>query len=421
MMSKLVKNLLLVAMASVPLLASTAFAQDKVTLRLVWWGSEGRTTATRQAIEQFEARHPNIKVQAEALPFDGYMDKLFTQIAANDAPDLIQLPVEYVSQLASAGALLNLDAVNLAKLDPATTQAANIEGEQLAVASGLSATAIVANKSLFKAANVPLPDDTTWTWDDFASVSKAISEGSASGIVGTQALGTDLTSFEAFLRQNGSQVYDAEGNILIEPKDVIPYLELTKKIIQEGGSYGAEKSSEVTALQVEQTPSATNTAAMGFWASSQFTALAKASGEDLTLLRLPSTTGKAGAHQMAINVAQYWSVSSRSAHPAEAQALLDFIVNDVDAGKSLLIVRGTPPNSDVRDAIASTLTPTDAVAANFIGALSEEAISAPLPPTGYGTFRDIFRRYTAEYLFGRLSAEDAATQMIGELKSNIVQ
>ena len=419
-MSKLVKSLLLAAVASVPLLTSTAFAQDKVTLRLVWWGSEGRTSATLQAIEKFKARYPDINVQAEALPFDGYMDKLSTQIAANDAPDVIQLPVEYVSQLASGGALLNLDAVDLAKLDPATTKAANIDGQQLAVASGLSATAIVANKSLFKAANVPLPDDATWTWDDFAATSKAISKGSASGIVGTQALGTDLTSFEAYLRQNGSQVYDAEGNILIEPEDVISYLELTKKIIQEGGSYGAETSSEVTALPVEQTPSATNTAAMGFWASAQFTAVAKASGDDLTLLRLPSMTGKAGGHQMSIGVAQYWSVSSRSAHPSEAQALLNFIVNDVDAGKALLIVRGTPPNSDVRDAIAKNLSPTDAVAANFIGELSTEAVSAPLPPAGYGTFRDIFRRFTAQYLFGRLSAEDAANQMIGELKNNIV-
>ncbi|HWV22124.1 MAG TPA: extracellular solute-binding protein [Devosia sp.] len=420
-MSKLMKSLMLAAVASAPLLASAAFAEDKVTLRMVWWGSEGRTTATLKAIEQFEALNPNIDVEAEALPFDGYMDKLSTQIAANDAPDVIQLPVEYVSQLASGGALLNLDAVDLTKLDPATTQAAHIEGQQVAVASGLSATAIVANKSLFEAANVPLPDDATWTWDDFAAIAKAITDGSPAGTVGTQALGTDLTSFEAYLRQNGSQVYDAQGNILIEPEDVVSYLELTKKIIDEGGSYGAETSSEVTALPLEQTPSATNTAAMGFWASAQFTALAKASGEDLALLRLPSMTGEAGAHQMSIGVAQYWSASSRSAHPAEAQALLDFIVNDIDAGKTLLIVRGTPPNSDVRDAITPDLTPTDAVAANFIGTLSPEAISTPLPPPGYGTFRDIFRRYTAEYLFGRLSAEDAANQMIGELKSNITQ
>ena len=420
-MSKLMKSLMLAAVASAPLLASGAFAQDKVTLRMVWWGSEGRTTATLKAIEQFEALNPNIDVEAEALPFDGYMDKLSTQIAANDAPDIIQLPVEYVSQLASGGALLNLDAVDLSKLDPATTQAAHIEGQQVAVASGLSATAIVANKSLFEAANIPLPDDATWTWDDFAAIAKAITDGSPAGTVGTQALGTDLTSFEAYLRQNGSQVYDAQGNILIEPEDIVSYLELTKKIIDEGGSYGAETSSEVTALPLEQTPSATNTAAMGFWASAQFTALAKASGEDLALLRLPSMTGEAGAHQMSIGVAQYWSASSRSAHPAEAQALLDFIVNDIDAGKTLLIVRGTPPNSDVRDAITPDLTPTDAVAANFIGTLSPEAISTPLPPPGYDTFRDIFRRYTAEYLFGRLSAEDAANQMIGELKSNITQ
>lgn len=420
-MPRLIKSILLAAVASAPLMAGAVLAQDKVTLRVVWWGSEGRTNATLKAIEQFEALNPNIDVQAEAVPFDGYMDKLSTQIAANDAPDLIQLPVEYVAQLASGGALLNLDAVDLTNLDSATTLAANIDGQQVAVASGLSATAIVANKSLFEAAGVALPDDATWTWDDFAATAKAVSDGSASGIVGTQALGTDLTSFEAYLRQQGSEVYDTEGNILIEPADVVAYLELTRRIIDEGGSYGPETSSEVTALPLEQTPSATNTAAMGFWASSQFTALSNASGQELVPLRLPSMTGEAGAHQMSIGVAQYWSVSSRSAHPAEAQALLDFIVNDVDAGKTLLIVRGTPPNSNVRDAIAGDLSATDARAANFIGTLSAEAVSVPLPPPGYGTFRDIFRRYTAEYLFNRMSAEDAATRMIGEIQNNIVR
>lgn len=419
-MSRLTRGLMLAAVSALPLLAAGAFAQDQATIRVVWWGSEGRTAATLAAIEQFETLNPNIKVEAEAIPFDGYMDKLSTQIAANDAPDLIQLPVEYVSQLASGGALLNLDAVDLTNLDPATTTAGKIADQQVAVASGLSATVIVANKALFDAAGVAMPDDATWTWEDYAATAKAISEGSDTGIYGTQALGTDLTSFEAYLRQNGSQVYDAQGNILIEPAHVVSYLELTRKIIDEGGSYGAEVSSEVTALPLEQTPSATNTAAMGFWASAQFTALSKASGQELVALRLPSMSGEAGAHQMSIGVAQYWSISSRSAHPAETQTLLDFIVNDVDAGKTLLIARGTPPNSTVRDAISADLPPTDAVAANFITALSDEAISTPLPPPGYGTFRDIFRRYTAEYLFGRLSAEDAANQMIGELQSNIV-
>lgn len=416
-MNALSRRIVLAAMAGISLMALTpAMAQDQVTLRVVWWGSDSRTNATLEAIKLFEAANPNIKVQSEALPFDGYVEKLSTQFAANDAPDLIQLPNEYVAQFANGGALLNLDKVDATKLDPGTTQAANIDGQQVGFATGLASGVVIANKTLFDAAGVALPDDKTWTWDDFVAISNEISEKSGDGIYGSQPLGMDGFTFANYVRQRGHDLYAPDGTVTAQPEDIAAYFEMAKAIWDGGGSAGPEVGSEWMGLPPEQSGSATNVAAMGFWASAQFTAVARASGQDMVPLRQPSQAGAAGQPMMSIGSSQYWVASSRTRHPDETQALLNFLLNDVDAGKQLLLVRGTPSNSDVRDAITPELAEGDATAVQYLSDLQADAVPTFLPPQGSGIMQETFRRFIAEYLFGRLSAEDAANQMIAELK-----
>ena len=38
---------------------------DPITLRMNWWGGDSRHQATLEAIKAFEAKYPNIKVEAE--------------------------------------------------------------------------------------------------------------------------------------------------------------------------------------------------------------------------------------------------------------------------------------------------------------------------------------------------------------------
>ena len=69
----------------------TAGKQEKVTLRFAWWGDEGRHQATLKAIELYMDRNPNVTIEAEYGGFDGYQQKISTQLAGQTAPDIIQL------------------------------------------------------------------------------------------------------------------------------------------------------------------------------------------------------------------------------------------------------------------------------------------------------------------------------------------
>ena len=412
------KTKLISGIAAILLLGSAvtaAYSQDKITLRLFWWGSEARNTATIAAAELFEQKYPNIDVQAEPLPFDGYFDKLSTEFAANSAPDVMQLTEDFVGQFGSVGALLPIDKVDTSQLVKATTETVMVDGQLLGVPTSVGTSMVVANKTLFDAAGVPLPDDATWTWDDFVDLSIQISEKSPDGVFGSQPLGLDGPSFLSFLRQQGGAGFTADGAVGFTAEQVVPYFEMAKELADRGGSGGPEKGAEMVSLPLEQSGVATNTAAMGFWASTQFSALTAASGQELIPLMLPSAPGHPGDNKMSIGSGT-WSIFARTAHPDEAQMLVDFLVNDPEAGKILMLTRGTPPSAKVREAIAPDLKPSDVIIGQFIDRLSPTAVSVPLPPPGFGVFQDTFRRYAAEYMFGRMSAQDAAQALVDEMK-----
>src|SRR5690606_29976892 len=80
---------------------------EEIELRMAWWGSDARHEKALQAIELFEKQNLNIKITAEYSGFDGYFDKLNTQIAAGNAPDLIQMGGN-IKEYVDKNALLDL-------------------------------------------------------------------------------------------------------------------------------------------------------------------------------------------------------------------------------------------------------------------------------------------------------------------------
>ena len=71
--------------------ASTTDGKEPVTLRFSWWGGETRHKATMAAVEAFEQEYPWVTVECEYSSWDGWTDKVATQLAGGTAPDLTQI------------------------------------------------------------------------------------------------------------------------------------------------------------------------------------------------------------------------------------------------------------------------------------------------------------------------------------------
>ena len=67
--------------------------------RFSWWGGDERHEATLETMKLYEASHPEVKLVGEYSGFDGYLEKLVTQLAGGTAPDIIQIDYAYLETL----------------------------------------------------------------------------------------------------------------------------------------------------------------------------------------------------------------------------------------------------------------------------------------------------------------------------------
>jgi multiple sugar transport system substrate-binding protein len=403
--------------------SSSSADGGKVTLRFTWWGSDTRTKLTQQVIDAYQKDHPNVTIKGEFGEWSGYWDKLATTVAANDAPDIIQMDEKYLREYADRGALLDLkkaDGLDTGKFESDTLGAGEFDGGLYGLNAGINSFAVVANPAVFKAAGVAIPDDTKWTWDDFARISAEISTKLNGKGWGTGALGTNEAGLNLWARQNGESLWTKDGKLGVSPEKTTDFFKYVLKLRDGKSIPSAEFVAQDMNAPLDQSAMATGKLAMGFIWSNQLVAFTKASGQPLKLLRIPSADGSAKDNGSYYKGSMFWSISSRSKHQKEAAEFVNYLANNTAAGDILLAERGVPPNTEVQAAVTPKLQPADAASAKFIKDIGTElGEPSPAPPVGGGQVEKIIQRYTTEVLFGRQAPDAAAKAFLDEVNGEL--
>ncbi|MEV5502652.1 extracellular solute-binding protein [Nonomuraea fuscirosea] len=394
-----------------------------VELRFGWWGNNDRAAATQKVIEAFQAKNPGIKVKGGYTDFNSYFDRLATEVAGGRAPDVITLGGAYPREYGDRGALLDLAKTGLKtdKIGAAALDNGKFGGVQYGVPTGVNAISLIVNESVFEKAGVDLPEEDTWTWDDFKRIAKELAQKLPKG---TFALAdpTRTDMLDVYSRQRGEALYTADGKVGIGEKTLVDWWTMTLELMNAGATPPASQTAElITQPAPEQSLMGRGQAAMQFDWSNQLSALSKAAGQPLRLMRVP---GESGATQpgMWLQASQIYSINAKSEHPQEAAKFVDFLVNSPDAGKIILADRGIPANSDVRTAIQDVLGEPEKAQATFIDALTPKA-GPPLVigPAGSTDTPKILDRVNAEVLFARQQPAAAATDFVQQVGTAIKQ
>ncbi|GAA3740222.1 extracellular solute-binding protein [Plantactinospora mayteni] len=413
---------------SATLLLSVAACGDSggdsgpVELRFSWWGNNDRAQATQKVIDAFQAQNPDIKVSGSSADFNAYFDKLATEVAAGDAPDVITLGGAYPREYGDRGALLDLARVQnelrTDKIDAAALGNGRFEEKQYGVPTGVNTFAVVVNPAVFQKAGVPLPDDSTWTWDDFARIARDISAKSPKGTYGA-ADPSSADMLDLYSRQRGEGLYTPDGKVAISRNTITEWWTTTVGLRDSGATPPASVTTELEGQPApEQTLMGRGLAGMQFDWSNQLGSLRKASGQPLELLRAPGeSTQKPG---MWLQASQIYTVNARTEHPKEAAKFVDFLVNSAEAGKIILTDRGIPANSEVLSAVLPGLNPDQSAQAKFIEKVTPQ-VGPPLVigPTGSTDTRLILQRLNAEVLFDRKSPAEAADEFVKQVEAAI--
>lgn len=387
----------------------------KVTITFAYWGSDARQKLTEEAIQKFEEKNPTIDVEGDFSNWDSYYEKLATKVAANDAPDVLSIEIRGLSEYAGRGALLDLNGkLPTEDLDQQVLSSGQIDGKQFAIPTGVNAFSMIANPAALEKAKKELPDDKTWTWDEWIALAQEIS---ATG----EATGAEYNHNPAWLQiyaaQRGEKFYDGT-RIGMSPDTIKSWWAIKQKLIETKGSPDAAKSAEIGATGPEQSLLGTNQGALGMWWSNQLNALTKSSGQEMRLLRMPKAEG-ATSSGMFLQPAMFYAASAKTEKAEAAGKFIDFLVNDPDAASILLSDRGLPTNTKVLEAVRDKLPETDQKTLDFIDEVKSELSPIQAPPKGALQMEDILKRASEEVLFGRATPDDAAAKFLEEANAAI--
>lgn len=143
-------------------------AEDRnVVLRFAWWGGAGRHEATLKALALFERRHPGVKVKAEYMGFNGYLERLTTQIAGGSEPDVMQINWAWLAMFSKRGngfadLRRSADLIDLSQLQADDIAYGDVAGKLNALPVSFSARVMLWNAAAFERAGIALPT----SWDE---------------------------------------------------------------------------------------------------------------------------------------------------------------------------------------------------------------------------------------------------------------
>ncbi len=198
------------------LLANGCGGGDDSAIRFRYWGDLAENKIIEQAIKDFSAANPGIKVKLERKSPDAtYANILMTEFAAEKAPDVIFIGDLNCDTLIRAGRFMELDSFlekdpELKKTDyyPLMIQRLSHDGKLYVLPRDIApVNCVYYNKKLFDEAKLPYPKD-NWTWKDLRAMAIKMTHRDAKGI-GTQfGYGEDNTNLDPYIYSSGGTMVD---------------------------------------------------------------------------------------------------------------------------------------------------------------------------------------------------------------------
>lgn len=142
--------------------SSSTPANQDITLRVSWWGGDDRHKKTIEALKLFEEKHPNIKIKSEYGGWQGWQEKITTQMAGDMAADLMQINWNWINIFSKNGdGFYNLNdlstTLDLNQYDKNILEQCIVNNRLNAIPYGVAGRVFLYNKTTYNKAGLPLP------------------------------------------------------------------------------------------------------------------------------------------------------------------------------------------------------------------------------------------------------------------------
>jgi multiple sugar transport system substrate-binding protein len=401
--------------------SSSGSGGSSTSLTFRWWGGNARNDAYQKAVKIFTEK-TGITVTTQYSGYDGYFDKLNTEFAGGNPPDIFQMDTAYVSTYAGRNVLTDLASyipgtIGLDTLYAPVRTAGAVKGKTYGVPSGSGFAPVLYDKTVLDQLKIPAPSD-DWTWKDFATVTTEIAKAWGPDKYGAlDSSKDDSGALQPWLRQRGKDLYTADQTLGFGPEDLTEWFTFWDGLRKAGAVCPPTLLSNTDAATGNH-PLITGQIAMSTgWGLAQMQPLTQ---HELKLIVVPrGDNGKTG---QALSGGVLLCIPVKSQNPGGAAKLIDFFLNDADAIKTMKLQRGLPPSDKAKDLLAPTATATeknDMEYGEYVAAqVTKDALpGAPTAPPGYGDVKTALDSAAKQIAFGKVSIAAGVTQFFSDAKT----
>jgi multiple sugar transport system substrate-binding protein len=235
----LTRTLTAVAASAALLLGGQAAAQETV----LFAGWSGEEQASKPIIEwmisSFNEANPDAQVTWLGWPWGQTQQQLVLRHRSGQAPDVAQLDMSWLQTFAVMDALVDLNEVFgreflEERIDPGLLALGEVDGRQLAIPWTTASIGMLANEEVLRQAGV---ESLPTTVEEFEAALEAI-RANVPGVVpyGFSTKGNSMISadFQAWLWTFGGEIFDADGNVVVDSPATVATLEWLSDLMDRG-------------------------------------------------------------------------------------------------------------------------------------------------------------------------------------------
>lgn len=319
-------------------------------MRMAWWGHAEMHRTTNEAIDLYEARNDGITIDPESASWDDFQDRLATQIAGNNGPDLIQMSNQFITDYAQRGALLDLeqfigDPIDISSWDPDLQNYGLIGGIRAGIPISTDAFTALADLEVLNRLGLSVPDR-EWNWGDLEELGLSVRDASNEEMWGMTDASGAYEVLEAWVRGRGKRWFNAEDDpvtVGFDREDLAEFWEWWTEMRESGACVTPDVQAEISGH--ETSPIITGLAPIYFTTSSELTGVRALTTSPLQALPLPDTEG-ASKRANFVRPNLFISAWEGTDYPMECARFMDFWINDPEAVEVIGNSRGVPPSPD---------------------------------------------------------------------------
>lgn len=397
--------------AAASMSATGAFAAAGQTVRLIWWGNPERDKRTIAVVDQY-IDATGTTVEPENYGWGDYWQKLATQAAGRNLPDVIQMDYRYIFEYARRGQLAPLDEflgneIDLSDFDANQLASGKVDDKLYGISMGANSMSHVYNKTVLDSLGVTLPDQTTWTTDDWVALGKELKDKLPEGMYFSENMGRQEPRLQTWVRSKGGDLYTDDGKLAFSQEDMIEYFEFWKMMQDEGLTPPADIQGQDSG-KMEESMLVTRKALFNFLHSNQLVAIQSLMTDEVGMVMIPNNPGgQAGQY---LKPSMLLSMAQNSEDKSAAAELINYFVTNPDANNILLIERGVTGDASIRAQITPGLTETEQKIISYLDVVSTHVSPLPPPPPqNAGEIDRSLRPAWEAVSFGQVSPEEGAT------------